>query len=234
MQNHTRAVFFDAGNTILEPKHSPALVYARTFRKWGLSVDNEDVEQSFKETWLQVNRDYMLGDDKFSTYQGGEEAFWRDFVSRVMKPHGHVSDFDSCFEELYQIFRQPGTWKLYSDVIPVLESLRQKHYSIGIISNWDSSLKPILKALNVTEYMDTVIISGLAGVAKPDSGIFKLASQTIGVSREYCLHIGDSLRDDYLGAQNAGFQALLMDRTRQHNGNVRCIHTATELFRWLN
>ena len=44
----------------------------------------------------------------------------------------------------------------------------------------------------------------------------------MGTDAKQSLHVGDSLEDDYHGAQRAGLKAILLDRPRKaYNGVVR-------------
>lgn len=228
-----KAVFFDAGNTLIEPVRPPALIYREVFQTCGLDVSEGDITRVFRETWDSFNAMFDDGRDKFAYYPGGEKVFWREYVSRVMRALGPVRDFDRCFEELYAVFRDPETWRPYPEVIPTLRKLMEKDVPLGIVSNWDSSLKSILKALDLARYFRIILISSLVGVAKPDPRIFALAARSIGVTPKVCLHVGDHPGDDVRGAQGAGFTPLLLDRAHRFDGKYPSIQNVTEVFGWL-
>lgn len=60
---------------------------------------------------------------------------------------------------------------------------------------------------------DFGVFSGLEGVEKPDPRIYKIALERAGnIEPEEALHIGDSLRKDYVPAKSVGMHALLLDR----------------------
>ncbi len=60
---------------------------------------------------------------------------------------------------------------------------------------------------------DFGVFSGLEGVEKPDPQIYKIALERAGdVAPEEILHIGDSMRKDYMPAKSVGMHALLLDR----------------------
>jgi putative hydrolase of the HAD superfamily len=57
-----------------------------------------------------------------------------------------------------------------------------------------------------------VVDSAVAGVAKPDPAIFRIALDALGVPADRSvLHVGDSLRYDVAGALAAGLQPVHMD-----------------------
>lgn len=60
---------------------------------------------------------------------------------------------------------------------------------------------------------DFGVFSGIVGFEKPDPRIFEVALQKAGgVAPDQALHIGDSLRKDYLPARSLGMHSLLVDR----------------------
>lgn len=60
---------------------------------------------------------------------------------------------------------------------------------------------------------DFGVFSGLEGVEKPNPRIYEIALQRAGnVAPQEVLHIGDSMRKDYVPAKSVGMHALLLDR----------------------
>lgn len=60
---------------------------------------------------------------------------------------------------------------------------------------------------------DFGVFSGIVGVEKPDPKIYQIALEKAGnVAPEEVLHIGDSMRKDYIPARSVGMHAVLLDR----------------------
>lgn len=60
---------------------------------------------------------------------------------------------------------------------------------------------------------DFGVFSGIEGVEKPDPRIYEIALEKAGnIAAEEAVHIGDSMRKDYLPASSVGMQALILDR----------------------
>lgn len=60
---------------------------------------------------------------------------------------------------------------------------------------------------------DFGVFSGIVGVEKPDTRIYQIALEKAGnINPSEALHIGDSMRKDYLPARSVGMHALLLDR----------------------
>jgi putative hydrolase of the HAD superfamily len=104
-----------------------------------------------------------------------------------------------------------------------LRALAALGLPMGIVSNSDGTVQAELRRLGVCHTSDgtdqnegikvgVVIDSAVAGVAKPDPAIFGLALDALRVPASgTVLHVGDSLRYDVAGAQNAGLQPVHLD-----------------------
>jgi putative hydrolase of the HAD superfamily len=119
---------------------------------------------------------------------------------------------EACLER----FLQHETWRLFPDVLPVLDQLHRQGYRLGIISNWEDWLETVLVRLDITRYCSTVVISGCVGCEKPEPEIFRLALERAGVAPQDALHVGDSLAADVEGARAAGITPVLLDRYGRH------------------
>ena len=119
------------------------------------------------------------------------------------------------FPELYDRFSEPDAWHVFDDVRPTLDALKSRGLALGIISNWDDRLRPLLRRLKLDSYFDAVIISCEAGAHKPARRIFAAACQAMHSTAATTLHVGDSLEMDYRGARKAGLEARWLRRGAQ-------------------
>lgn len=219
-----RVVFFDAGGTLFRPWPSVGEVYARVSRKHGVEIDPQVVEKAFHEKWHLRNGMVSLA----QTSEKIERDWWYSFVRDVL--HGSAfDDFDAFFEELYDLFAQAECWRLFSDTVPTLEGLKRKGYRMGIISNWDRRLFGIVEQLGLSGFFEHVAASAVVGVPKPGRRIFESAMTAMNVRAEDCLHVGDSVADDYEGARQAGLTPLLIDRSERAYNRVTRMKALTEL-----
>ena len=96
--------------------------------------------------------------------------------------------------------------KVEQEVIELLEALRTKYKVIAITNgNVDVS------QFNLKDSFDLVLQAGPHGKAKPESDMFNLACQQLGVSQNQILHVGDSLDSDVQGANNAGCYSVWLE-----------------------
>jgi putative hydrolase of the HAD superfamily len=142
----------------------------------------------------------------------GEEAFWTEFLNRVRARIDGASVSGECFSRLARHFRDPSSWAVYPDVVETLDRLETSGFALGVVSNWDSHLPRLLEALELARRFSVVAVSAIEETGKPDPEIFRRACTRLGLSAGECVHVGDSLREDYEGARGAGLRALLLDR----------------------
>jgi putative hydrolase of the HAD superfamily len=209
----TRAIFLDAGGTLFRPFPSVGHHYSVVAAKYGCKVSVAEVEAAFRRVWGEHDK---IGGMHGQCNEKIEKEFWRRIVSEVFKGFGPFTDFDSFFNELHDLFACPEVWKFYPESEEVLQQLKAKGYILCLVSNWDSRLVKLCEGLGLDRFMDHYVISAMFGVAKPDSRIFREALRKTGVKAEEAVHIGDSLEDDILGANQAGIKAVWLDRSDRH------------------
>ena len=94
-------------------------------------------------------------------------------------------------------------------VIELLEYLKANGKKIVILTSWFSGTQiPRLKRTGLYSYIDKIVAGEDA--MKPDLESFELA---IGDSnKEECIMIGDSVKSDKVGAENAGIDCYIIDK----------------------
>jgi putative hydrolase of the HAD superfamily len=205
-------VFFDAGGTLFETRGSVGEIYAQAAARYGLAADAEKLQAEFLRAFARQPPLAFPQKKSVSELLRLEKQWWRNLVREVMPEAGSSVRFEEFYEDLYEFFRGNQAWQLFDDVIPTLETLRQQGLRLSIISNFDSRLEDVLSALNIAQYFSSVHISSRTGAAKPEAAIFQAALQQHHVSAAAAMHIGDSLREDFYGAQNAGLTGVWLDR----------------------
>jgi putative hydrolase of the HAD superfamily len=140
-------------------------------------------------------------------------AEWRDVVRRTFEPFTKRCGEDSLFRGLWDEFHQPHAWQVFDEVVPVLRELRQRGIRLAVTSNWDDRLEATLGSLGLRDFFEVVVASCEVGVPKPDPAVFAETARRLGLRTNEILHVGDSDREDCEGAQVAGCEAVLLDRS---------------------
>lgn len=193
-----------------------------------MRVGAEDVHVAVHATWRDVDLARERGEERWGG-AGGEAGFWRRFVGTVFARVGGGALPEPLLGELVAHFAAERHWAVYPETHAVLGVLRAAGLRLVIVSNWDSSLPPLLERLGLAAAVDDVVVSALVGVSKPARGIFDEAVRRAGVSHAEALHVGDSLTDDYHGARDAGLSSLLLDRRGRARAGVEAISSLDEV-----
>jgi putative hydrolase of the HAD superfamily len=113
---------------------------------------------------------------------------------------------------LREAFRDPASWQVFDDVVPVLAALREAGARLAIVSNWDSSLPALLDRMDLTSWFDAIVVSHLEGIEKPHPELFLRAVARLRGTPGDALHVGDVPELDEAGATAAGIASVIVDR----------------------
>jgi putative hydrolase of the HAD superfamily len=216
-----RAIFFDAGNTLLRPYPSVHDVCTEVFHRNGFHAEEDDIKRAVTSGDRYYEERYWR-DDTFWRSEAEAKALWIDLYSLVAAELGINGNRRHLANEIYDEFGLHHRWELFHDVEPVLNELKEDGMKLGIISNWDTRLSGICARLGLSDYFDFIISSASVGRFKPDPEIFKMGLARAGVSPEQAVHVGDHYYADILGARSAGVTPVLIDRAKR-SGNIDCM-----------
>jgi HAD superfamily hydrolase (TIGR01509 family) len=88
-------------------------------------------------------------------------------------------------------------------------------YTLGLITNGSPEIQqPKLASLNLSDRFETVVYAGYETSAKPDPEPFHHALDTLNVSPENVVYVGNSLESDVAGAQAAHINAVWLSDER--------------------
>lgn len=212
-----RAIFFDAGFTLLAPHPSIAEIIGKVALERDLPLTHECLEAQLPAAEALLRS--MVREDP-STWSDDRsiEAIWSAYYLRLLRPclpDATEEEVASHVRAILSVFDEGATYALYPDVLPVLDALRaqtQRHFTLGIISDWGTSLALIMRHHDLVRYFDFAVISATVRYAKPHPELFATALRRADAIPDYALHIGDSYVLDVLGARAVGITPVLLDR----------------------
>jgi putative hydrolase of the HAD superfamily len=196
-----QAVTFDVGGTLIEPHPSVGHVYAEVAAGHGWKgLCAETLTRRFKAVW---GRHHPFQHSRSEWAQVVDETF-----CGLVNPPPSRSFFPALFER----FAQPDAWKVFEDVFPALDRLASSGLKLGIISNWDERLRPLLHHLKLDTFFEVVVISWEVGFSKPSPIIYEQAVRKLALAPPAILHVGDDPELDVSAARDAGLQARRLSR----------------------
>ena len=206
--NGIGGIVFDAVGTLIKPVPSVAEVYTAAASRQGVSIKPAEVRERFQHHFQ--NGGEHAGHGLLSTDEGTERRRWRSIVAGVL---AEVPDPDRAFEELWDHFSQPGSWRCYPDVEPALGGLADVGISVCVGSNFDSRLRGVVQGIpELGACAHSLVISSEVGYRKPHPLFFEAACNHLGLPAHQVLCVGDDIENDVRGSIRAGLSGILIDR----------------------
>jgi HAD superfamily hydrolase (TIGR01509 family) len=213
--SYIRAIFFDAGNTLLYPRLDAR---ARDLTEAGYPAQVEDfhaAERVAKQKlddwlWPQIRQGEVP--------RTIDHYYWLEYLTALMARIGAPeAEHARLIRLVADGFRNIRTWSVVIPGTPeYLGSLRQHGYFLGVISNSIGTVEDQLAYMGLREYFQAVFDSAIVGVEKPHPEIFRLALDAARVPADEAVFVGDTNATDMGGAQLAGLHGVLIDRVEAY------------------
>lgn len=225
-----RAVFLDAGGTLLSESPSRYAIYAAVAATHGVVRSEDELRRAMHAAHDELPRE--LG-AHFRYSRGWFEAF----IERVFVGQLGVDEcqLECLRSELFERFESPATFRLFPGALELVRSLRGLGLRVGVVSNWSESLPGILAGLGLADQLDFSVVSALERCEKPERAIFELALTRAGANPHEAAHVGDCPERDVRGAQSLGILAALVDRSgaQATSHSERTCADLFEVERWI-
>jgi putative hydrolase of the HAD superfamily len=218
-----KAITFDAVGTLFYLTKTVGDHYAYVGREVGLDLDAQELERAFHTAWEKMPQRTAIDGAR----ENDDKGWWRELVDVVLDqvaPSLSEFDRDNFFEIAYEHFAENDVWKLYPEVLGVLEQL-QPRFQLGVISNFDGRLRFILQHLGISKFFSHVFISSELGADKPDPEIYQRAVSLMKLHPNEVLHVGDDPERDWEAASSAGLSIFRLDRQKNSMRDLLVILT---------
>lgn len=191
-----RVIFFDVGNTLLFPNIAKMLAPIAT----GLHPTLEQWQALERRTKPEFDRGMESGQ--------ADHSFWWTFHTHLLEELGQDT---GVRDALVENTRQSANWdRILPGTRDALDRIRRS-FRIAVISNADGKIEGVLSRCGIAGCFESITDSGVVGVEKPRREIFEAALKAMKASADESLYVGDVYSVDFVGARNAGMQAVLFD-----------------------
>jgi FMN phosphatase YigB (HAD superfamily) len=197
----TKAIFFDVANTLL---HKPGLYPA---------INDALLDHSITVPYTKLLASHRFLSEVILFPDLTSSSFYRDFNSHLLRSFGVAPT-----EELLDAIFSACTYLPWTP-FPDTAYLASIKLPMGVLSNWDASLREKLSLIANTRF-DWILGSAEQGLRKPDPDFFKKALHTTGLEAGEVIYIGDSMRLDIEPALRLGMNAILLDRDELYPGST--------------
>lgn len=201
-----KGVFFDLGGTLRiadEVKEHQDRAIARMAELAGesdVAAFYAKVEERYKPY-----RDWALGENK----ESGDYELWAKWLLPEL-PEEKLREI--CHEITYQYRQAKGLRRVVDGGVEVIKTLHARGYKLGIISNLigENEIPDWLKADGLDVYFDSVVLSSVCHIRKPDPRMYLMGCEELGLRPEECASVADNLNRDITGAKAANIGANIL------------------------
>ena len=204
-----RAIFFDAGNTLLRMNYA---AIATALGGHGVSATAADVQRA---EWLaRVRLDAEVLAQASSTESRDTHLRYLRYILEGLGVTDEATiDAVDAWRRAYNL--PVGLWNTADpDAAAALDAVRAAGVRSAVISNSNGTIRSLMERLGLIDKLDFVIDSAEEGVEKPNKRIFEIALARAGVKAEDAAYIGDLYSIDVRGARGAGIRPILLDPGR--------------------
>ena len=193
MLTDVQAVIFDLDGTLLDRRQSFERFVRDQWQRFAHFLKAVDREQ-YIQTLIAVDRD---------GYAPRRELF-----------AGIIAQFElpsALAETLLNDYRVgfPSACLLFPDAAQTLAFLRASGLKLGLITNGSIPMQSSkLACLVLSPMFDTILISDVEGISKPEPQIFHRALERLNANPANAVFVGDHPEVDVAGARAAGMRAI--------------------------
>jgi putative hydrolase of the HAD superfamily len=206
-----KVIFFDLYHTLIGYDPPREATLAATLGQAGIPID-----------YLKLRRPLVAADEFFYRETSKKAlkdrspaetaSLWTDYHTVVLKEAGIAPSGGLIKTIIADMQKTKYELVAFSDVVPALGALSARGFGLGVISNADRDISPLLEKAGISGLLQMRLTSKDAGASKPHPDIFRKGAEKMGVAPGEALYVGDQWVVDVQGARGAGMTALLLDR----------------------
>ena len=205
MKPSIRALFFDAGNTLLRINYA---AIAEQLALHGIRRSHEAVAQA--EYRARVRLDPHLAPGSSTESRSVAGYYFRYVLEELGITDPETVQAVAAWRREYN--PPVGLWHVPDpEAETALRLARDAGCVAGVISNSNGSVRSILEETGLAAHLHFILDSAVVGVEKPDPRIFLMGLAEARVAPGEAVYIGDLYSVDVLGARAAGMEAVLLD-----------------------
>ncbi|MFZ1756592.1 MAG: HAD-IA family hydrolase [Caldilineaceae bacterium] len=198
------AIFFDMDGTLFDLSACERETVRALLSQSAPSLAPPDSEQ-FLDTYAALSPGRWASG--LAANASREEIVEGIFAAVCARPGLDLISLAGVADRYWQLFA--GVAVLEPGAAETLARLARR-YRLGVISNgYADTQRPRLAAAGLSDWFQTIVVSGEVGWAKPDPRIFAHGLAQLNVAPSVALYVGDSLSHDLAGALAAGLDFCL-------------------------
>ncbi|RRD02046.1 HAD family hydrolase [Prevotella sp. OH937_COT-195] len=137
------------------------------------------------DTKLRIEMEYLM-----------TEGYWNVSEEMFVKKHSEMLEF--LYDEVCNVV---------AESTKVLEALKPE-YPMVLVSNFYGNISTVLREFGLESFFNSVIESAVVGIRKPNTRIFALGIEALGLPASDVTVVGDSYYKDILPAKSLGCRTV--------------------------
>lgn len=210
-KNEIKAIGFDVGHTLI--KYKNPLNWQGLYRS-GLEHAAAAVDITLSEDMLIAAADVLLKYNTRVNYREWETTSDCIF-NEILKSWGIQTDLYALKSGFYSFFKADA--EPYPETIDTMEKLKQHGIKIGILTDVAYGMDNEISLEDISalsDYIDIAITSVDVGYRKPNSAGYVKLLESLEISPNGMIFIGDEEKD-IIGAQKLGIVSALINRSKE-------------------
>jgi len=203
-----KAIFFDVDDTL----YDHLIPFRKAVRQWTDHLASFPYEKAYHR--MRYYSDILSlefgGAGKMEEGASTDLMRRRRFQLALQEFSIHLTELEA--ERVQQTYLScQFDIECYAGAKKLLVELHENGYEVGLLTNGAEAHQwKKIHALQLDQIipLQRIYVSGTHGIDKPDARIFHKINRDIGIAAEHCTYIGDSWRNDVIGATNAGWSMI--------------------------
>lgn len=211
-----KVIIFDADHTLIDYLEDEKAVLRELLPTLGIEPTEETVSECddiSNETWEEAGLNNVNDPYIQKNYHHLYVTHTEDLFKNLFSRYPSEADPKEAGLRFLKMLERPSI--LCEGAKGTLKALYGK-YVICIATNATSSLQRA-RLQSIKDWIDHVYISEEVGFIKPLPPFFLHILKELGVSKEDCLMVGDSLSSDIAGANASGIDSCWLNRRKKAN-----------------
>ncbi|MCK5129926.1 MAG: HAD family hydrolase [Clostridiales bacterium] len=205
-----KAIIFDVGDTLIHFVPSWDEMYRNRLKQVGVNINR--IPPLCIQKQLHITIGIQVQKETNGAPFMKEKEYNRLMDESALSCAAKLMEDENILLDRLQEIPLQNQEKIVIDGVNILLDTLCKRYRLAIVSNFDTTLLDFLKDSGLAQYFETIIVSDIVGVSKPDQKIMQLALDDLKLSASECLYVGDHALD-VLCAKEAGLDiAWITDR----------------------
>ncbi len=209
METHSNedieAICFDLDNTLVRYERSPGELLQTTF-------DQLELEPIFSV------EQYYARYDEFAERCDSMDELRAECFATLAAENGYESQLGRDIAETFSEERDQSNVELVPFADRLLDELSREHQLAIVTNGAVDAQQQKINAVNLEQWIDTVVIAGHDTPPKPDPEPFNHAVQSLNSTPTTTVHVGDSLETDIAGATASGLRSVWVSESNETQG----------------